>query len=280
MSPSTKPTLNLMVALHSEAAPLIDFYKLQKSSSPGAQWYGRETSGAQINLIVTGIGRVAMAAAVGWLAAMTAASRLAWLNVGTAGHKAVEIGQVLRIACCEGEPGGRRHFPALVAPWHGAIGSVQTGDHVCRDYPAQALVDMEASAFFTTATRFSPSELVQGLKVVSDNSEADITDLNAAALRAAIADNLAPITGFADAMLTLAECQPETIDLNNEFCDATRHLRMTASQQRQWQEAARHLINAGADSEALKKQLLAASEIKSVLSLWRDQLCTMAPVLS
>ena len=43
-------------------------------------------------------------------------------------------------------------------------------DKMNEPYPNNAAVDMEASAFFAVATRYTKAELVQSVKVVSDNS--------------------------------------------------------------------------------------------------------------
>ena len=48
---------------------------------------------------------------------------------------------------------------------------LMTRDRAADDYPDDTLVDMEASAFLGIATRYASSELVQVLKVVSDNRE-------------------------------------------------------------------------------------------------------------
>ena len=63
----------------------------------------------------------------------------------------------------------RSWYPPLVAGLPGHATQVTTFDASVETYPADTVCDMEASAYFACATRFSTAELVQCYKVVSDN---------------------------------------------------------------------------------------------------------------
>jgi nucleoside phosphorylase len=90
-------------------------------------------------------------------------------NIGIAGHKSHAIGSVFLIDKITDNDSGRRYYPPLVftppCPTH----SLQTAAKPQLTYPPSYLCDMEASAFYETATRFSSGELIQCLKIVSDN---------------------------------------------------------------------------------------------------------------
>ena len=79
-----------VVALDCEAKPLIAHYRLRRDrNAVGFAVYRNE----QIALIVSGIGRVAAATAVGYLQALLGNQRnCAWLNVGIGGHRNYCIG--------------------------------------------------------------------------------------------------------------------------------------------------------------------------------------------
>jgi len=76
----------------------------------------------------------------------------------------------------------RCHYPALVAKWNGETDAILSVSAPSNDYPGGAAIDMESYAFFNAALRFSDSELVQALKVISDNRSSGIEHLNAAKL--------------------------------------------------------------------------------------------------
>ena len=93
-------TLNLMVALSCEAKPLIDFYGLKKRSSSGFSLFCREADhkySFDINLVVSGIGSQNMLPACAWLAAKTELGSCVWLNIGTAGHANLSLGEIVRV---------------------------------------------------------------------------------------------------------------------------------------------------------------------------------------
>jgi len=73
------------------------------------------------------------------------------------------------------------------------------------DYPEEGAIDMEASAFFQAATKFSNAELVQSYKVVSDTPEQSFEGLNAKVIQdlmqphtSKARDYLASLTSLAD----------------------------------------------------------------------------------
>ena len=70
-------------ALHCEAKPVIDFYRLKKSHDGNAYDLYR---GEDMVCIVSGPGKLASAAATAWIAAQEqSAGSLAWINLGVAG---------------------------------------------------------------------------------------------------------------------------------------------------------------------------------------------------
>ena len=155
-----------ITALHCEAKPIIDHYRLKKSQSHHAfDIYEKD----QIVCIVSGIGKLACAAATAWIAAINHEARsIAWINVGTAGSASHDIGTALLINRISDE--SSRHFYPV--PLHNSrfeTAHCLTRNKPSTDYHPQQLYDMEASAFYHTATRFSCAELVQCVKIVSDN---------------------------------------------------------------------------------------------------------------
>ena len=70
-------------ALHCEAKPVIDFYRLKKSHDDNAFDLYR---GDNMACIISGTGKVASSAACAWIAARYEdEASIAWINLGTAG---------------------------------------------------------------------------------------------------------------------------------------------------------------------------------------------------
>ena len=162
-------TVNLVVAMGCEAAPLLRGLALKSLPVEGGfrAWCddARETF-----LLQAGIGRVNAAAGVVTLQALSGHPACsAWLNVGIAGHAEEEIGRVLVAESVHEEAGGRGRYPALPAGLALGTAPLLTVDRPSSEYRPGFLHDMEGSAFMATALRYSSTELVHCLKVVSDN---------------------------------------------------------------------------------------------------------------
>ena len=203
--------LTIMVALHCEAKPFIDAYRLKKvDSKPFDHYQNIDYVGLNIDLVVSGIGALAMASAVGWIGAkgvndnVKRQSQRIWVNLGTAGHISQPLGSLLLVHGVGDEVQQKCHYPPLVAKWHGASDSVLSVSSPCTQYPDGAAVDMEAYAFFTSALRFSDAEFVQSLKVVSDNQESGIEGLNAAKLTEFMSANLLGIKTYINELVLIS----------------------------------------------------------------------------
>lgn len=288
---SSKPAINVMVALQCEAKPIIDALRLSRNTSAALPWFYGELAGSALHLIVTGIGQLNMATAVGWRAAQANSKNDVWLNIGSAGHAEFAVGSAVRIARCAAADSDRAHYPPLVAPWllsdtsgvatKGLVGELLTCNAVCDEYPAQALVDMEGYAFFRAATRFSAAELVQSIKVISDNKSTHVESLNAQRLSELIDGQQAAIIEFAK---RLAELSSASLVLGQELRLALpkliKHLRCTVSQQQQLMQAVQGLLNLGEDRNKLMERIGSATDVKELLRSLRGQLATTPPNLA
>ncbi len=159
-------------ALHCEAKPVIDFYRLRKSQDERAFEVYR---GDDMVCIVSGIGKIASAAASAWIAASyPAETSLTWINLGVAGAAEHEIGDLFLLNQVVDADSGQCYYPAPVAVSPLASSACLTLSQPSEDYRSDTLFDMEASGFMHCALRFSSAELVQSLKIVSDNRKQQI----------------------------------------------------------------------------------------------------------
>ncbi len=159
----------LFVALPCEAKPLIEHYKLKKEISIHAFTIYRN---AHITLTVTGVGKSAMAAGVAYSLALFPSPTLpVLLNIGIAGHSHYALA---RIFCAEkivDYDSGRCYYPQLVTSPPCSTDTITTVAKAQLDYPTASLYEMESSAFYETAIRLSSSELIQCIKIISDNKD-------------------------------------------------------------------------------------------------------------
>ena len=262
-----------MVALHCEAKPIIDEYGLKKACSKPYDHYINNTSSSQpIELVVTGIGALAMATAVGWVGAQTHSSQRIWLNVGTAGHAERKLGESVLVHGVGDEVLQRSHYPALVAKWNGSTDAVLSVSAPSTEYPGGAAVDMEAYAFFNSALRFSDSELVQSIKVISDNEESGIEHLDAVKLTEFISQSMGSIKAYIEELLLIV---PNVFNVNFDI-DRVLQLRGTHSQRLQVQELIQKL-QVMEKLSGIFEQLIACNNLKAVLVILRNELDLAIP---
>ncbi|MDJ0778288.1 MAG: hypothetical protein QNJ85_10520 [Gammaproteobacteria bacterium] len=160
--------LTWVAAFHCEAKPVIDHYRLKKSHAdhPFDLYEGDDCA-----CIVTGQGKLAAAAACAWQGArMAGDGAMAWLNLGIAGAAEAEIGAAFQLDQIIDGDSGQRHYPVVPARGQLPAAACISLARVDDGYHPRHLYDMEASGYFYAATRFSGAELVQSIKVVSDNS--------------------------------------------------------------------------------------------------------------
>lgn len=201
--------LYLLTAMAAEARPLRDAFRL--AARPAAGPF-QHFAGDGVELVVTGIGKVAMAAGCSWLAAAGAGGWLAgrssapglWLNVGIAGHRGLPLGSALLAHQVIDRATGSSLFPPLVFEPPCATGTVETVDRPELAYPAEHAYDMEASAFVAVARGFAGAELVQVLKVISDGKREDVAKLDRSAIGAKVESLLPLIEALRQATLPLA----------------------------------------------------------------------------
>ena len=167
--------LCIVVALSAEARPLIDHFKLKALDGHPYRLY----VGEDIHLIISGVGKVASAAAVAYLRARLGPTSVAWLNIGIAGHTQAEVGTITMAHKVLDVGSGKSYYPVFAGPPSCSTDLLYTVDKPESDYGTGGAYDMEASGFCDTALRFASAELVHCLKIISDNPNSSWSDLNA-----------------------------------------------------------------------------------------------------
>ncbi len=239
----------LVVALQSEARPLVGHFRLSGTDAPGPYRLYRND---RITLVVSGIGRIACAAATAYAFARAGEPRnQPWVNIGIAGHANIALGSARLAHRIVDRPTERAWYPSLVFEPPVATAEVVTVDRPELDLPGNALFDMEASAFFATASRFGAVELVQVLKVVSDNRESPVAKIDKALVSRLIEGHLESVAAILDETEALA------LRLDRRSPDLTewrRTARFSVSQSRRLAELLERL-------EVVEKRALSPLEL-------------------
>ncbi len=195
--------INIITALQCEARPLIEYYKLRGNARHSAfRCYHND----EIQLIVSGIGKLAAATATTYLAASTlGATSCAWLNLGIAGHANKATGVPLLAHKLIDNASEQQWFPGIVMPISCDI------DKPEQTYHKETMVDMEASGFYAAAARFQSCELIHSLKIISDNQQQTLEQITEKTTTAMINDNMATIDSIINPLLELSS-QLNTIE--------------------------------------------------------------------
>ena len=220
--------LCLVVALAAEARPLLAPHRLQGVS--GHPY--RICAGEQTHLIVSGIGKVAAAAATAYLRALIGDASAAWLNIGIAGHGSQAVGTALLVHKVVDAASGKPFYPTFTTPPPCRTTLLHTVDRV-QPATGDAAYDMEASGFCEAAQRFATSERVHCLKVVSDNPQSSYQTLDAGKVEALIESQLDTVAQIGEHLRTLSQ-QLHALHADPPgLAELIAHWQFTATQQHQ-----------------------------------------------
>lgn len=261
--------LNLVVALPAEAKPLIAHYRLKRlQSEHGFPVY----QGAQVSLIVSGVGKVNSAAATAYLQAINHFQKdRIWVNAGIAGHARQAVGQLLLAHQVEDQASGRSWYPPLVIKPEINTEKLLTLDRPSDDYPASAMVDMEASGFIITAQRFSSSELVHCLKVISDNAEQPVGGLNAKRVQELMAADMPKTLDHLRRQLGTLVAELAGLGVPQQILQRfDQHCRFTVSQQHQLEGLLRRWLTLAPGGPCWLDEFAAIPQAKRLLSVLRQ----------
>jgi len=259
--------INIVCAMHCEAKPIIDFYQLKLDREAIYPVFRNET----INLCVSGIGKMEMASAISYLfARCDEVKNAAWLNVGIAGHTHHVIGSLLNINKVHDLNLDRNYYPGRIEKASGIACELVSTDKPGNGYPLDAAIDMESSAFLAIVQRYTVLDLVQILKIVSDNSEEDIEAIDKALVTKLVQNQITEIDKLVS---TLQEQQ----GVYSAIYEKPKLLESFLSQWRFTQYQKNELNSVLAKAEALgvsvfEKDYAECKDSKAVLNLLQDKI--------
>ena len=186
--------INIVCALHCEAKPIIDEFKLSLVSDSVFPIFENGAKNQKVSLVVSGLGRVSTAAAMAYLFAKNKEQKnVAWVNYGIAGHKNAELGSWINVNKITESSSGTNWYPSRFPKFDCLSSALITVDEPVSKYDSLALYDMEASAFMSLALKFSSVELIQVIKIVSDNEEHHLEKIDKQYVQNLLKDNMSPL---------------------------------------------------------------------------------------
>ena len=166
--------INIVVAMKREAKPLINYWKLKKRDESKKIFFNKRK---KINLIISGIGKKKAEHATEVLAKKTTIKSF-FLNIGIAGHKDLKLGDIVLVSKVTDNKSKYNWYPTLL--WKTKIQKIPlitVGFPKIR-YTTNFLYDMEASGFFKIARKYVGPEMVQSIKIISDNKDSSILNIS------------------------------------------------------------------------------------------------------
>lgn len=267
-------SINFVVAHFLEAAPVIENFRLKpvQDNGPFARY-----KGPNINLIVTGIGRLNAAAATAYLGAVTkqeSVNDAIWINAGISGHRSLALGEVAVAHKIVDVQTGAAYFPLPIATsLHStALFSVDAPE---RKYSQDSAYDMEGAAFWATARKFSPMEYIQLIKVVSDNADNAIENINKQKITEYMLKLVSKLDGLVEQLQQLALRHNAAQSLPAAFQDLSGSHKFTVTQLRQLRRACQRFKAAGIETELevfLRDLPVSAKDLLSRMSSRLDAL--------
>ncbi len=192
-----------VVALPAEAKSVVQRYHLKRQHDITAFEIYRHD---EVSLIICGVGKINAAAATAFLGSMIPAGKNhLWINYGIAGHEVFPLGKLLIGEKITDVSTQESWYPPLINLKNIAGSQITTVEIPQTHYPKNSLVEMEASGFIPTARRFSSSELVHCIKVVSDNKQQSTIQINAERIKQICSENLGELENIITHIRRLAD---------------------------------------------------------------------------
>lgn len=261
--------LHIICALKPEARPLLDHFKLRPLGGTIPVYRNMDSN---ITLTLSGIGKSAAGLAAAYTRDYFQADKShAWLNLGIAGHATLPVGQAVMIKKVTAADSGQSWFPSRVFTTTLPACDLLTLDKPGREYRTE-LFDMECAGFFQTVTGFATLELVQAVKIISDNADQPTDGVNPVLISRIMTRNLPAIEDITQQLLALSELQQRSNDPGPDYHAIMKHRHFSVSQQYQLQSSLRKWRALYPKDTELVGRLTGQKSAKYILKFLQDEL--------
>ena len=230
--------INFVVAHKSEANPLIKYFNLKKFINKPFQIFKNENG---IRLIISGIGATSANSAVKYMWKLSggcSSFKEGWINVGIAGHRTLKLGTCFLANKISSKNTGEVYYPSLDLNTKITEGLI-TVDRPEKLYVEDEAYDMEAAGFFRAALKCSEIELINIIKVISDNETSSIDNITGKLIDNLMLETLAHIEPVVSSLKKRLAILNQGLVLDRECLDMVKSIHFTVSQRNQFKRLCR-----------------------------------------
>lgn len=261
--------LHIICALKPEAGPLQDYFDLQPLAGAASICHNPE---AHITLTLSGIGKAAVATAVARTRDYFRADRShAWLNLGIAGHASLPLGQAVIINKVTDAASGRTWYPSRAFTTTLPAHDLLTLDQPDSNY-REELFDMECAGFFQATSGCATLELVQALKIISDNADHPMDGVNPDLVSRLMKQNLPVVEEIMQQLLALSKLQQRLHDPGPDYHTLIRRRHFTVTQKHRLQSLLRKWRALHPTDTGLVERLAGKKTATEILQFMQDRL--------
>jgi adenosylhomocysteine nucleosidase len=222
--------LIITTALKAEAISIIRHFKLKNFIDNKFEIFSNE----DIFLIITKVGSINSAIATAYIATLLNIKfkneKLVFLNIGIAGHKDLSIGSCILAHEVRDEITKIKYFPSLIFDFD-ITKTILCVSKPSKDYLDDFVFDMESFGFFVAASKFCEIDLIQSLKIISDNLSSNILDISKEKIEDLIFKNLNVIEKIIFDMFKVLKSIKNEISINDELLIIQNKFHLTFSEQ-------------------------------------------------
>lgn len=165
----------ISTATQTEAKPIIDYFKLKQVCKTPFSIYESE----KLFLIITNIGKLACISAISYFFGRVKNEKIIGaINIGIAGHRSLSIGDIILAHKVLDNDTNKTTYPSMALKWKGKTDELTTFSNPLLDYSTNTLIDMEGAGFFFACLNFLNIDVVHSLKIISDNQQNPIHNLD------------------------------------------------------------------------------------------------------
>ena len=196
--------IHFICALKCEARSLIAHYRLRHCSD-SASFPLYSSPDKQTSLTISGVGKINAAAATAFTHAFLHTERQdIWLNLGIAGHRDLEIGEITLAHKIIDQASQCVWYPQIIISPPCPSVEILSCDRPTIDY-TDTLFEMEAAGFYAIACRFATSELVHVIKIISDNQRQPAEKMSESFVAGLVKNKLTVVDQIAESLSSLAK---------------------------------------------------------------------------
>ena len=226
-----KTSVRWVIALMPEAIPIIRALRLIKisrnlsfpiySDEVGEHW-----------LTVSGLGQNNIAAATKCLFETSSADKTSiWINVGIAGSKTFNLGELVFIDKVTSNISGKSLYPYSIPNLKIENRSeLITVNSPEREFGSDGVYDMEGFSFFEVTSKLSSIELILILKIVSDGPGSDLSKIHKDKISTLIETKIPTLLRLLTTVFSISKNLKDQILLPKNFEDICKVRKFTFSQ--------------------------------------------------